>query len=101
MLHSAIEKTKIPEDDSPTYNAVELTKNGNVARIILENQVYTLRITRSGKLILTKWLALFHLFIRIMWCLDSKKNAKACQITPRPRLIKGAKQFQTWPIEIS
>ena len=54
MLHSAIEKTEIPEDDSPTYNAVELTKNGNVARIVLENQIYTLRITRSGRLILTK-----------------------------------------------
>ena len=54
MLHSAVEKTKLPEDDFPTYNAVELTKNGNIARIILENQVYTLRITRSGKLILTK-----------------------------------------------
>ena len=54
MLHSAVEETKIPEDDTPTYNAVELTKNGNVARIILENQIYTLRITRSGKLILTK-----------------------------------------------
>ncbi len=54
MLHSAVEKPNIPEDDSPTYNAVELTKNGNVARIILENQIYTLRITRSGKLILTK-----------------------------------------------
>ena len=54
MLHSAIEKTEIPEDDSPTYNAVELTKNGNVARIVLENQIYILRITRSGKLILTK-----------------------------------------------
>ena len=52
MLHSAVEKTKIPEDDSPTYNAVELTKNGNVARIILEKQVYTLRITRSGNLFL-------------------------------------------------
>ena len=54
MLHSAVEKPKIPEDDSPTYNVVELTKNGNVARIVLEKQVYTLRITRSGKLILTK-----------------------------------------------
>ena len=54
MLHSAVEKPNIPEDDSPTYNAVELTKNGNVARIILEKQIYTLRITRSGKLILTK-----------------------------------------------
>ncbi len=54
MLHSAVEQAKIPEDGSPTYNAVELTKNGNVARIILEDQIYTLRITRSGKLILTK-----------------------------------------------
>ena len=53
-VHSAVEKTKIPEDESPTYNAVELTKNGNVARVILENQIYTLRITRSVKLILTK-----------------------------------------------
>ena len=54
MLHSVIENTKVPEDDSPTYNAIELTKSGNVARIVLQNQVYTLRITRSGKLILTK-----------------------------------------------
>ena len=57
MLHSAGKKIKIPEDDYPTYNAVELTKNGNLARIILEKQVYTLRIARSGKLILTKWAA--------------------------------------------
>ena len=54
MLHSVIENTKVPEDDSTTYNAIELTKSGNVARIVLDNQVYTLRITRSGKLILTK-----------------------------------------------
>ena len=54
MLHSVVENTKVPEDGSPTYNAIELTKSGNVARIVLENQVYTLRITRSGKLILTK-----------------------------------------------
>ena len=40
MLHSAVAKTRIPEDDSLTYNAVELTKNGNVARIILEKQFY-------------------------------------------------------------
>ena len=54
MLHSAVEKAKIPKDEAPTYNAVELTKNGSEARIVLENQIYTLRITRSGKLILTK-----------------------------------------------
>ena len=53
-LHSVVKDTKVPEDDSPTYNASDLTKGGNLARIILEKQIYTLRITRSGKLILTK-----------------------------------------------
>ena len=54
MLHSVVENTKVHEDDSPKYNAIELTKGGSLARIVLENQVYTLRIKRSGKLILTK-----------------------------------------------
>lgn len=54
MLNSVLENTKVPEDDSPTYNAAELTKGGNLARIVLDNQIYTLRITKSGKLILTK-----------------------------------------------
>lgn len=54
MLHSVIENTKVPEDDSPTYNAADLTRGGNLARIVLDNQIYTLRITKSGKLILTK-----------------------------------------------
>ncbi|RPE67342.1 hemin uptake protein HemP [Pacificibacter maritimus] len=38
----------------PTYQARELTENGEQALIVMENQVYTLRITRAGKLILTK-----------------------------------------------
>ena len=54
MLNSVLENAKVPEDDSPTYNAVELTKGGNLARVVLANQIYTLRITKSGKLILTK-----------------------------------------------
>ena len=54
MLNSVLENTKIPEDDSPTYNAAELTKGGNLARIVLANQIYTLRITKSGKLIRRK-----------------------------------------------
>ena len=54
MLNSVLENTKIPEDDSPTYNAAELTKGGNLARIVLANQIYTLRITKSGRLILTR-----------------------------------------------
>lgn len=38
----------------PAYDAKVLTKNGDHARIEIEGQVYTLRVTRAGKLILTK-----------------------------------------------
>lgn len=38
----------------PTYNAGDLTQGGDLALIALDDQVYTLRITRAGKLILTK-----------------------------------------------
>ncbi|MFK7939361.1 MAG: hemin uptake protein HemP [Roseovarius sp.] len=38
----------------PSYSATDLTQNGTQAQIILGDQIYTLRITRAGKLILTK-----------------------------------------------
>lgn len=38
----------------PVHYAEDLTKGGTQARIILGDQVYSLRITRAGKLILTK-----------------------------------------------
>lgn len=38
----------------PAYDARDLTEGGEQARIVLDGQVYTLRITRAGKLILTK-----------------------------------------------
>jgi hemin uptake protein HemP len=38
----------------PTHRAEELTSGGQEARITLGGQNYTLRITRAGKLILTK-----------------------------------------------
>lgn len=41
-------------DDIPCYDAHDLTGDGGLARIVLDTQVYTLRITRAGKLILTK-----------------------------------------------
>lgn len=43
-----------PDETMPTYDARALTENGAQARIVLDGQVYTLRITRAGKLILTK-----------------------------------------------
>ena len=41
-------------DPAPVHEATVLTDGGNQARIVLGDQVYTLRITRAGKLILTK-----------------------------------------------
>ena len=38
----------------PTYDARDLMRDGTQICIILDNQRYFLRITRSGKLILTK-----------------------------------------------
>jgi hemin uptake protein HemP len=38
----------------PTYAASDLTEGGDLAQIVLDLQIYTLRITRAGKLILTK-----------------------------------------------
>ncbi len=42
------------ESGTPVYGAEELTAGGNQAQIRLSEAVYTLRITRQGKLILTK-----------------------------------------------
>lgn len=38
----------------PLHDATQLTRGGNQALIMLEDQIYQLRITRAGKLILTK-----------------------------------------------
>ncbi|MGL6208632.1 MAG: hemin uptake protein HemP [Paracoccaceae bacterium] len=38
----------------PCHDAQSLTAGGHLAQISLDGQIYTLRITRSGKLILTK-----------------------------------------------
>ncbi|WCR14821.1 hemin uptake protein HemP [Paracoccus seriniphilus] len=38
----------------PQHDATQLTRGGNQALIVLDEQIYQLRITRAGKLILTK-----------------------------------------------
>lgn len=43
-----------PPAPLPVHCAQALTHGGNLAHIVLEGQTYTLRITRQGKLILTK-----------------------------------------------
>ncbi|MFN3954117.1 MAG: hemin uptake protein HemP [Pararhodobacter sp.] len=39
---------------TPAHDARALTGGGSVAHVLLGGQVYVLRITRAGKLILTK-----------------------------------------------
>ena len=39
---------------TPLHNVYTLTQGGNLARIVLDGKTYQLRITRAGKLILTK-----------------------------------------------
>lgn len=41
-------------DSNPLHDATALTEGGRTARIHLNGQIYALRITRQGKLILTK-----------------------------------------------
>jgi hemin uptake protein HemP len=43
-----------PTQAIPTFAALDLTRGGDLAHIRLGDQTYTLRITRAGKLILTK-----------------------------------------------
>ncbi|WP_211289189.1 hemin uptake protein HemP [Albidovulum inexpectatum] len=43
-----------PSDGTAIYDARALVTNGVKALIVLDGQIYTLRITRAGKLILTK-----------------------------------------------
>lgn len=38
----------------PAHHVRDLTAGGDQARLVLDGKTYTLRITRAGKLILTK-----------------------------------------------
>ena len=49
------DRTAMPVAPAPAlHDATALTEGGNLAQVALDGQVYTLRITRAGKLILTK-----------------------------------------------
>ena len=43
-----------PESTGPTHDARTLTEGQLTAQVVLDTQVYTLRITKAEKLILTK-----------------------------------------------
>lgn len=54
MQHARFEQARPAVVTTPCHMAEELTDGGNTAHIQLGDQLYTLRITRAGKLILTK-----------------------------------------------
>jgi hemin uptake protein HemP len=54
VVSAAKELSARPEETLPVYDTPELTKGGDLAKIRLEDQLYTLRINRAGKPILTK-----------------------------------------------
>jgi hemin uptake protein HemP len=53
-MNMHVEALSLMAETIPTHDAQVLTAGGNLARIVLNDQVYSLRITRAGKLILTK-----------------------------------------------
>lgn len=53
-FHSVPRPQSAAQSTLPTYDATVLTQDGDQAHIVLRDQTYTLRITRAGKLILTK-----------------------------------------------
>jgi hemin uptake protein HemP len=54
MTSDPVATTTATPEVFPTYHAEDLTRGGIQARILLNGQIYSLRITRAGKLILTK-----------------------------------------------
>jgi len=47
-------RTALPPRSLPVYDARRLTDGEGTAMIVLDDKTYCLRITRAGKLILTK-----------------------------------------------
>ena len=49
-----LQTTKKPQPPTPVHKTTDLMNGGETAHIRLKGQTYSLRITRAGKLILTK-----------------------------------------------
>lgn len=47
-------RSSVDTSNPTTHDARDLVRDGTTAKILLDGQTYTLRITRAGKLILTK-----------------------------------------------
>ncbi|MEM6374915.1 MAG: hemin uptake protein HemP [Pseudomonadota bacterium] len=54
-MDGALERMVSTSDETPpVYDVLTLTEGGRLAHIKLDDKIYTLRITRANKLILTK-----------------------------------------------
>ncbi|MEM8732190.1 MAG: hemin uptake protein HemP [Pseudomonadota bacterium] len=53
-VRSTLSTTETPVPVLPQHDALVLTGGGNLAEIVLGDQIYRLRVTKAGKLILTK-----------------------------------------------
>lgn len=53
-LNAAHPDQTIPHPSQPVFDARRLTGDEGTAFIVLDDKTYTLRITKAGKLILTK-----------------------------------------------
>lgn len=53
-MNRVLERRSLVPEAVPCHDARDLVAGGQIAQIVLDGQVYTLRITRAGKLILTK-----------------------------------------------
>lgn len=53
-MNRVLERHGDPPESVPCHDARALVAGGQIAQIVLDGQIYTLRITRAGKLILTK-----------------------------------------------
>lgn len=54
-MDGALEKMMTTSEETPPlYDVLTLTDGGRLAHIKLDDKLYTLRITRANKLILTK-----------------------------------------------
>ncbi len=59
VMNTIIQPSDMPKpspvaNELPTYDSRKLLGNGILGRLVLDDQLYFLRITRAGKLILTK-----------------------------------------------
>ena len=53
-MNASVSQRLTVQESIPVHDAHILTAGGCQARIVLDGQVYSLRITKAGKLILTK-----------------------------------------------